>query len=92
MKTVKVILRQPMDNLGEAGEIVTVKPGYARNYLLPRGFAYEATTANVRALEAYDWPGNVRELRNVIERALITAGTGPLSNRRRTACVAPLIL
>lgn len=51
MKTVKVILRQPMDNLGDAGEIVTVKPGYARNYLLPRGYAYEATTANVRALE-----------------------------------------
>lgn len=51
MKTVKVILRQDLETLGAAGEIVTVKPGYARNYLLPRGFAYEATAANVRQLE-----------------------------------------
>jgi large subunit ribosomal protein L9 len=52
MKTVKVILKQSIEKLGEAGEIVTVKPGFARNYLLPRGFAYEATTANLRELEA----------------------------------------
>ncbi|HSM37318.1 MAG TPA: 50S ribosomal protein L9 [Longimicrobiales bacterium] len=51
MKTVKVILRQDMDALGEAGEVVTVRPGYARNYLLPRGFAYEATDRNIRQLE-----------------------------------------
>ncbi len=36
------------------------------------------TAANVRALEAYHWPGNARELRNVIERAVITAGDGRL--------------
>ncbi len=36
------------------------------------------TGANLRALEAYDWPGNVRELRNVIERAVIAAGSGRL--------------
>jgi large subunit ribosomal protein L9 len=52
MKTVKVILRQGIEKLGDAGEIVTVKPGFARNYLLPRGFAFEATTANLRQLEA----------------------------------------
>lgn len=51
MKHVKVILREDMSNLGESGDIVTVKPGYARNYLLPRGLAYEATSANVRQLE-----------------------------------------
>jgi large subunit ribosomal protein L9 len=51
MKTVKVILRQDMDALGEAGEVVAVRPGYARNYLLPRGFAYEATDRNIRQLE-----------------------------------------
>jgi large subunit ribosomal protein L9 len=51
MKSVKVILRQDMENLGEAGEIVTVKPGFARNYLLPRGFAFEATSANLKVLE-----------------------------------------
>lgn len=51
MKSVKVILRQDVDKLGETGEIVNVKTGFARNYLLPRGFAYEATSANLRALE-----------------------------------------
>lgn len=51
MKSVKIILRQDVPNLGSAGEIVSVKPGYARNYLLPRGFAYEATEANLRQLE-----------------------------------------
>jgi large subunit ribosomal protein L9 len=51
MKSIKVILRQDMETLGEAGEVVTVRPGYARNYLLPRGFAYEATDRNVRQLE-----------------------------------------
>jgi large subunit ribosomal protein L9 len=51
MKTVKVILRQDLEKLGSAGEIVNVKPGYARNYLLPKGFAYEASAAKVRELE-----------------------------------------
>jgi large subunit ribosomal protein L9 len=51
MKTLKVILRQDVEKLGDAGEIVTVKPGFARNYLLPRGYAYEATAANLRVLE-----------------------------------------
>ena len=51
MKNVKVILREDLEKLGTAGTIVTVRPGYARNYLLPRGLAYEATSANVRQLE-----------------------------------------
>jgi large subunit ribosomal protein L9 len=51
MKNVKVILRQNLENLGDQGDMVTVKPGYARNYLFPRGLAFEATAANVRQLE-----------------------------------------
>jgi large subunit ribosomal protein L9 len=42
----EVILRQAIDNLGHTGDIVKVSPGYARNYLLPRGLAYEATPGN----------------------------------------------
>ena len=42
----EVILRQAIDNLGHPGDIVKVSSGYARNYLLPRGFAYEATEGN----------------------------------------------
>ena len=47
----KVILRQNVSNLGEIGEIVTVKAGYARNYLIPRQLAYMANDSAMRALE-----------------------------------------
>lgn len=43
---VEVILRQAVEDLGDIGEVVDVKPGYARNYLIPQGMAYEATDAN----------------------------------------------
>jgi large subunit ribosomal protein L9 len=46
----KVILADDVRGLGHRGETVTVKPGYARNFLLPQGFAYAATAANVRRL------------------------------------------
>lgn len=42
----EVILRQAVDNVGRPGDIVQVSNGFARNYLLPRGLAYEATTGN----------------------------------------------
>jgi large subunit ribosomal protein L9 len=67
MKTVKVILRQDMDKLGSAGEIVSVKPGFARNYLLPRGFAYEATQANLRELETERSRAEARSKRDYLE-------------------------
>jgi len=47
----QVLLREDIDNLGARGEIVRVKAGYARNYLLPRKLAVEATTNNVRQIE-----------------------------------------
>jgi len=49
---VKVILLEPLENLGDVGQVVNVKPGYARNYLLPRGLAVLATESNLKALEA----------------------------------------
>lgn len=48
----KVILLEPMENLGDVGDVVNVKPGYARNYLFPRGLAAPATPSNLKALEA----------------------------------------
>lgn len=42
-----VILREDMDNLGKSGEVVTVKPGYGRNYLIPQGLAVAATAHDV---------------------------------------------
>ncbi len=47
----EVILREAVPNLGRPGEVVRVKDGYARNYLIPRGLAYRATEANKRRLE-----------------------------------------
>ena len=47
----KVILREDVDNLGKSGEIVTVKPGYGRNFLLPRKLAVLASDKNMKALE-----------------------------------------
>src|SRR5512144_2318111 len=47
----KVILKENIDTLGHIGDIVKVAPGYARNFLLPRGLAIEATTKNAKALE-----------------------------------------
>lgn len=47
---VEVILREDVPNLGAIGEIVRVRPGYARNYLYPRGLAVEASGRNVTAL------------------------------------------
>ena len=46
----KVILADDIRGLGHRGDTVTVKPGYARNFLFPQGVAYEANDANVRRL------------------------------------------
>jgi len=48
----QVILVESMSNLGQLGDVVDVKPGYARNFLLPRGIARRATPENRRELEA----------------------------------------
>ena len=47
----KVFLTQDLDNLGRAGALVDVKPGYGRNYLLPRNLAVLATAKNIRQLD-----------------------------------------
>jgi large subunit ribosomal protein L9 len=47
----RVILREEMANLGAAGEVVTVRDGYGRNYLLPRGLAARATEKDVAKLD-----------------------------------------
>ena len=47
----KVILRQNVDELGLEGDIVEVAKGYGRNYLIPKGFALEASNQNIKLLE-----------------------------------------
>jgi large subunit ribosomal protein L9 len=46
----EVILREAVEKLGHPGDVVKVSPGYARNYLLPRGIAYEATPGNLKRI------------------------------------------
>jgi large subunit ribosomal protein L9 len=67
MKTVKVILREDVEKLGEAGEVVAVKAGFARNYLLPQALAYEATEASIRQLEQERDRADQRARRDYLE-------------------------
>jgi large subunit ribosomal protein L9 len=63
----KVILKEDMSKLGTAGDVVEVKPGYARNYLIPQGLAYMASAANVRRLEEERKLGEERARREYLE-------------------------
>jgi large subunit ribosomal protein L9 len=47
----QIILQEDVDKLGHRGDVVTVKPGYARNFLLPHKLAVEATAGNLKAIE-----------------------------------------
>jgi large subunit ribosomal protein L9 len=49
---IEIILRETIDNLGSAGQVVKVANGYARNYLLPRKLAYPATPGNLKVIES----------------------------------------
>src|SRR6185436_8408732 len=51
MAAVQVILRDDVPHLGKIGDVVRVKPGFARNFLFPRGLAIEASSKNLRMLE-----------------------------------------
>jgi large subunit ribosomal protein L9 len=77
----EVILRQAVDNLGHPGDVVTVSNGYARNYLLPRGIAFQATEGNKKRiaqekarLEAAESErrGTAEELARKLEEVSIT--------------------
>jgi large subunit ribosomal protein L9 len=67
MKTLKVILRQDIDKLGSTGDVVSVKPGFARNYLVPRGFAFEATAGNLRRIEEDQSRAEAKTRRDYLE-------------------------
>jgi large subunit ribosomal protein L9 len=81
MATTTVLLREDVDNLGARGETVKVRPGYARNYLLPRKLAVEATPGNVRQIEAERAALLKREAR---ERATAEAQSAQMKDLRLT--------
>ena len=77
----EVILRQAVDTLGHTGDIVKVSAGFARNFLLPRGIAYEATPGNKKRLEQErarleaaegERRGSAQELATKIEQVSLT--------------------
>ncbi|MEX0979507.1 MAG: 50S ribosomal protein L9 [Gemmatimonadota bacterium] len=63
----KLILKENVENLGQQGEVVDVKPGFARNYLLPQRLAYEASDANIQRLEEEQKRAQEREKRDYLE-------------------------
>lgn len=76
----KLILKRDVQNLGATGDIVNVKPGYARNYLLPQDLAYVASDANLRRIELEKQQAEERAKRDYLEA------------RRRAAQLAGLVL
>ena len=60
MATIQVILQQDLKNLGKSGELVRVRPGYARNFLYPRQLALPATTGNLARVEEFKRLANAR--------------------------------
>jgi len=69
----KIILKNDMDTLGKAGEIVDVKPGYARNYLIPSDNAIKATRSNLKAFQEEQKLFERRELKGQKEAQVLAA-------------------
>jgi large subunit ribosomal protein L9 len=76
---IEVILREDVKSLGRAGEMVRVKPGYARNYLLPQGLAYEATEGNKKRIAAETRARGVRHQAERAEAEGLAARLGAVS-------------
>lgn len=67
MAVTQVILKEKIDGVGAEADIVKVKAGYARNYLIPRGIAYEATQDNIQHIEGLKEARAEREAKELAE-------------------------
>jgi len=76
---IEVILREDVASLGRAGEMVRVKPGYARNYLLPQGLAYEATEGNKKRIAAESRARGVRLQAQKVDAEKTAAALGAVA-------------
>ncbi|MEO6488104.1 MAG: 50S ribosomal protein L9 [Thermoanaerobaculia bacterium] len=81
----KVILTEEIRGLGTRGDTVTVKDGYARNYLLPKNLAREATTGNMKSIEQErkKWAALANEEKTVAEKAAASVKGVKLTIRKR---------
>jgi large subunit ribosomal protein L9 len=80
-----VVLLKDVDRLGKEGTVARVKPGYARNFLVPRGLALAATTQNMRRIEAIKREASVRQDRR---RKELEGLKGRLESHRLTLSLA----
>jgi len=76
---IEVILREDVKTLGRAGEMVRVKPGYARNFLLPQGLAYEATEGNKKRIAAETKARGARQQAERADAEKVAASLGAVS-------------
>ena len=84
--SMKILLLQDYAKLGAAGAVVTVKDGYARNFLIPAGFAAVADARNVKALDARRKTAEVRAIREVKTHKSLAARLAQLD------LVAPMLV
>ncbi|MGE5313343.1 MAG: 50S ribosomal protein L9 [Acidobacteriota bacterium] len=75
----KVILRQNYEGLGNIGDVVTVKDGYARNFLVPRKIAYRAAAGSLKALEEEKKQNERKEVKLVKEAEALASKLGNVS-------------
>ena len=75
---IEVILREDVKSLGKAGALVRVKPGYARNFLLPRGLAYEASEGNKKRIAAEQKARETKQASERVEAQKVAAALGAL--------------
>jgi len=75
----ELILREDVKSLGKAGELVRVKPGYARNFLLPQGLAYEATEGNKKRIAGETRARTARQASEKAEAEAAAARLGALN-------------
>jgi large subunit ribosomal protein L9 len=76
---IELILREDVKSLGKAGELVRVKPGYARNFLLPRGLAYEATEGNKKRIAGETRARTTRQASEKAEAEALAGRLGALA-------------
>ena len=79
----EVILREAVEKLGHPGDVVTVSPGFGRNYLLPRGIAYEATPGNLKRIAQEK--GRLEAAESSRRDALVSEDARGSKARRKTA-------
>lgn len=78
MANAQVILKEKIEGLGAEADVVKVRAGYARNYLVPQGKAYEATKANLRYVEALKTDRARREAEEIVVAQELATKIGKL--------------